>query len=166
MSETIRLLETDRLDEHLSLLADSERCSIITHLRDASTDTASLADLATALATHTPCDRDHARMRLHHGHLPKLAQTPLLSYDPATTTVEYHDDPELETLLDILQAHETRHQTPNPNHPHQPVRTPTYQPIHHEALGTNGSSTEMGLEREPGATETIISMNHKWWLHA
>lgn len=111
MSETIRLPETDRLDEHLSLLADSERRTIITHLQDASTDTASLGDLATALAAHTPCDRNHARIRLHHSHLPRLAQTPLLSYDPATTTVEYHGHPELETLLDIIQTHET----PPPN---------------------------------------------------
>lgn len=111
MSETIRLPEPDRLDEHLSLLADSERRTLITHLRDTSTDTASLADLATALANHTPCDRAHARIRLHHGHLPRLAQTPLLSYDPATTTVEYHGDPELETLLAILHTYET----PPPN---------------------------------------------------
>ena len=111
MSVTIRLPEPDRLDELLSLLADSERRTIITHLRDTSTDTASLADLATALTPDSPNDREHARIRLHHDHLPQLAETPLLSYDPATTTVQYHGDHELETLLDIIQAHET----PPPN---------------------------------------------------
>ena len=106
MSETIRLPETDCLDALLSVLADSERRTILTHLGDASTDTAPLDDLATALAPDSPRDREHARIRLHHGHLPRLAGTPLLSYDTATATVEYHGDPELETLLAIIQAHE------------------------------------------------------------
>ena len=107
MSETIRLPETDRLDKLLSLLANKERRAITTHLRDASTDTASLDELTTALATNTSLDQEYVRIRLHHGHLPKLAGTPLLSYDLTTTTVQYHGYPELETLLDIIQTHET-----------------------------------------------------------
>lgn len=87
----------------LLLQANTERRAIITHLREESTSTVSLETLATRLAPDSPGERDHARIRLHHIHLPKLAETPLLSYDTDTRTVEYHGHPEFEALLDTIQ---------------------------------------------------------------
>lgn len=102
MSETPTQHRTERLDELLSLLADGERRTILAHLRNRGTGTTSLDSLATVLASDSSVEQDHARVRLHHTHLPKLAQTPLLDYDPVTTTVEYHRDPEFELLLNSL----------------------------------------------------------------
>lgn len=102
----------DRLDVHLSILADGERRAIITHLRDAPTNTASLDTLATVLASDQPIERDYARIRLHHTHLPKLAQTPLLSYYPETATVDYHGSPEIESLLSTIRSSEPVHDPP------------------------------------------------------
>lgn len=98
-----------RLDVYLSIRADRERRAIVTHLRDATTGTASLDTLAATLAPRSPTERDDARIRLHHTHLPKLAQTPLLSYDPETATVDYHGNPEIEALLSTIQSSELVH---------------------------------------------------------
>lgn len=111
MSEPTTLPQPDRLDELLSVLADRERRAILTYLRDAPTNSASLENLTAALVPDSPRDRDHARIRLHHCHLPTLAETPLLSYDPATAIVQYHGDPDLESLLDALPI-------PEPTQPH------------------------------------------------
>lgn len=110
MSDTITPAETDLLDEQLSVLADRERRAIITHFRDAASHTATLDSLATVLAADSPTERDYARIRLHHIHLPKLADTPLLSYDHDTATVAYHGHPELELLLNTVDAFEATEQ--------------------------------------------------------
>lgn len=102
MSETPTQLRPERLDELLSLLADSERRTILAHLRNRGTGTTSLDNLAAVLAAESPIEQDYARVRLHHTHLPKLAQTPLVDYDPVTSTVQYHRDPEFEFLLNSL----------------------------------------------------------------
>lgn len=98
MSEPKTPPQSDRLNDLLSLLADSERRAIITHLQYAASDTTSLETLVTVLAGDSPIARDSARIRLYHTHLPKLAQTPLLSYDQANGSVQYLDHPELESL--------------------------------------------------------------------
>ena len=92
----------DRFDDHFSVLADSERRAIVRHLQTKGTGTATLDELAAFLEPDSDLERDHVRIRLHHTHLPKLAKTPLLSYHPEVTTVEYHGDAEFEALLDIL----------------------------------------------------------------
>lgn len=104
--------EFERLDTQLSLLADSERRAIITHLQNSGSDTTTLDALVNVLAPHSSVERDHARIRLHHSHLPKLAETPLISYDPDLNVVEYHRHPELEALLDAIP--ETRLQNTEP----------------------------------------------------
>lgn len=99
--------QPDQFDKLLSVLAVKERRAIIAHLRDAPTDSASLDGLAAALAPDSPGDREHVRIRLHHNHLPQLAETPLLSYDTATTIVRYHGHPDLRTILNSLPTPET-----------------------------------------------------------
>lgn len=92
----------DRFDDQLSALADSERRSIVRHLQTKGSRTATLDELAAVLEPDSDLERDHARIRLHHTHLPKLDETPLLTYRPEFATVEYHGDAEFEALLDIL----------------------------------------------------------------
>ena len=101
--------QSERATE-LLLQANTERRAIITHLHEAPTTTVSLETLGTRLAPDSPGERDHVRIRLHHIHLPKLAGTPLLSYDPDTKTVEYHGHPGLEALLDTIHRDEPTHQ--------------------------------------------------------
>lgn len=115
MSDAKTPSQTDRLDELLSVLADSDRRAVIAHLRDAPTETATPDELATMLATHSTLDRDYARMQLHHAHLPKLAEIPGIEYDPDTKIVYYHGHPELESLLDTLKSHETTATVTEPN---------------------------------------------------
>lgn len=107
MSDANTQSQTDRLDELLSVLADSDRRTVTAHLRETPTDTATLDELATVLATHSTLDRGRIRMQLHHTHLPKLAEIAGIDYDPDTKIVSYHGHPELESLLDTLRTHET-----------------------------------------------------------
>lgn len=104
MTDRTKRIQPDRLDVLHSLLADGERRTLLAHFRDRGTGTTSLDALASVLASDSPIERDHARVRLHHTHLPKLAQTPLLDYDPDTTIVEYHRHPEFEYLIDSIPA--------------------------------------------------------------
>ena len=96
-------LATDRLDEYLALLAESERRVILVKLQEAGTGTVSLDALATAL-TGPSRDRDQARVRLTHTHLPKLAETDIIDYDSRSTTIRYHGHQGLEALLDAVTA--------------------------------------------------------------
>lgn len=104
MSNTHTLPETGRIDTLLSLLADGERRAIIAHLRETTRTDASLEELADALATHADFDREHARTRLHHSHLPMLADTTILEYDTDTSTIQYRGNPELESLMEAVQT--------------------------------------------------------------
>lgn len=107
MSETTNQPQSSRIDTLLAVLADEERRAIIAHLRETPSATASLDGLTTALATNTDHDQERTRMRLHHFHLPKLADASLINYDMDTNTVEYHGHPALEPLLDSLTEPES-----------------------------------------------------------
>ena len=98
-------LTPDRLDEYLYLLAERERRLILARLREAGTGTVSLDALATAL-TGPSRNRDQARVRLQHTHLPKLDETDVIDYDARSTTIRYHGHPGLEALLEAVTAFE------------------------------------------------------------
>lgn len=102
---------SDRVDEQLAVLADSERRAIVNYLREKGSATASLDELAAVLEPDSNRERDYVRVRLHHSHLPKLATTPLITYHPEMASVEYHGHPEFEALLDIVA-------TPDRGQPH------------------------------------------------
>lgn len=104
MSEPTSPRRLERINERLLLLADGECRAIIAHLRDAPPAAVSLETLAAALASDSPAARDRALIRLHHSHLPKLAATDIIKYDPTTTTVEYHGHPGLESLLEAVET--------------------------------------------------------------
>lgn len=50
----------------------------------------------------TPSD-DRIALQLHHLHLPKLAETGVIEYDPNEQLVRYQGDTSLERYLNILQ---------------------------------------------------------------
>lgn len=104
MSDTSTLPETDCIDTMLSVLADGERRAILAHLQETTRTVASLEELAAALATHTDFDRERARTRLHHSHLPLLADTSILEYDTDANTIQYRGHPELESLMEAVQT--------------------------------------------------------------
>lgn len=103
----------DRFDEQLSVFADRERRAIVNYLRTKASATATLDELAAMLEPHSNLERDYVRIRLHHKHLPKLDDTPLLTYHPELATVEYRGHPEFEALLDILPTPEPSALDPN-----------------------------------------------------
>lgn len=96
--------QSDRLDALLRTIADAERRTIITYLQTTTADIVSLDDLTTHLCTEMGQDRQPTRIRLHHNHLPELEQSGILAYHSASDTIEYHGDPELETLIEALQT--------------------------------------------------------------
>ncbi len=99
--------QIDDLDALLPILADPVRRRIITHLREAPTETVSLDELTTQLATDSEHDPEYTRILLHHKHLPKLADEAIVDYDRRTNTVRYDGHPELETLLDTVHTHQS-----------------------------------------------------------
>lgn len=94
--------QTGRLDSVLPVLANTERQTILSHLREPTGDTVSLEELTKVLATDTGLDRDQAQIRLHHAHLPKLADLDIVDYDVDSNTVQYLGSPEVESVLDSI----------------------------------------------------------------
>jgi len=104
MSETTLPLETaaeatdlDDSDVH-RLLADRQRRTVVTVLRDSTAVTRS--ELATAVADRERGDGDatteRVETRLHHVHLPVLDEAGVVNYDPEAELVE--PLPSLQTL--------------------------------------------------------------------
>lgn len=104
MNESSTQPQTGRLESVLPVVADKERRAILTHLREPASHTASLDELTSVLATETGLERERAMVRLHHAHLPKLADVEIVDYDVDTKTVQYLGNPTVETLLDTLQS--------------------------------------------------------------
>lgn len=50
-----------------------------------------------------PGDRDRIALRLHHVHLPKLADTGVIEYDADTGDLHYQPDGDLEHFLEVTQ---------------------------------------------------------------
>lgn len=84
--------ETDALDDRIAVLADARRRQVLAHLADAP-DAVAVEDLVDRLVASdvgtTPLadDPDHVTSRLHHVHLPKLADAGFVAYDEAAGRV-------------------------------------------------------------------------------
>lgn len=96
--------QTERIDEHLRVLADHRRRVIIAYFQRSSTDTATLQELVDVLEASETDDREDLSMRLHHAILPKLADAGVVAYEHGTRHVRYVGDPELEELVDAIHA--------------------------------------------------------------
>lgn len=99
-------------------LSETERRYVLYYLRTRNSVT--VEELATVLAgwlgargdesgVVTPADRAQVRTKLHHVHLPRLADEGFVRYDGVSGEVELAEVPEaLDAVLDLSLAHERR----------------------------------------------------------
>ena len=92
------------VDEQFDALARTDRRAVIQFFRDESTEEVTLDALVTGIVdgSYWDADESHARLRLHHSTLPKMADTGILDYDPGNKTVKYRGQPAVEQLLDAV----------------------------------------------------------------
>lgn len=95
---------TERRNALLNALADRPRRAVVSYLRDATSDGASVATLADAIATPDGSGPDDVATRLHHDTLPRLDEIGVLEFDARSGTVVYRGDEDLEALLDAVEA--------------------------------------------------------------
>ncbi|WP_276281175.1 winged helix-turn-helix domain-containing protein [Halorussus caseinilyticus] len=100
------------LDATLELLAHSDRRAILDYLLDAEDSTATVGELADYLVakkaerTGEQPGHDHVLSTLHHVHIPKLADSGVVDYDPRTKEVRYWGSDRLETWHERIQSRE------------------------------------------------------------
>lgn len=98
----------DRLKRELIALANPERRRVLDHFVATQTEVAELEVLSCKVArvradgASESAPTEGARARLHHVHLPKLADCDLVEYDPRSGTVRYQPDQAVEELVAIL----------------------------------------------------------------
>lgn len=89
----------------LDILASDRRCNILSYLLTRSDTLVSREEIVDALLDCEPGEPGPATRRelleidLHHVHLPKLADTAIIDYDPTSGMVEYRASDDLESLL-------------------------------------------------------------------
>ncbi len=92
------------------MLADGNRRRVLSYLSDAPADDVTFDELCERLSDSagrgagitTQGGRDRLALRLHHEHLPKLADAGLVEYDPRRGRVSYSEHPAVESLLHDL----------------------------------------------------------------
>jgi len=90
------------LDATLELLANHDRRAVISYLRDAPSQTATVDELADHLAERRAArtgerpGQSHVRSTLHHIHVPKLVDACVVAYDALTQEVRYWGSERLE----------------------------------------------------------------------
>ncbi|WP_435158702.1 DUF7344 domain-containing protein [Haladaptatus sp. DFWS20] len=92
------------LDELFKLLADRHRRHILTYLVTHADQPVPLEALVEHLERHTDTDRERLVIRLHHLHLPKLADYGVIEYNSSLQLVSYTEHPRLEALLQAGQS--------------------------------------------------------------
>jgi len=94
-------------DAAFQAVLTERRRRIVRFLHGRESETASLDALAAHLAggDDSPADdggdRGRVLIELHHADVPKLAAADVVDYDPASRTVRYLGDPEVERLLEV-----------------------------------------------------------------
>lgn len=91
-------------DELWSALSNRYCRFVLQYFSDTSEDTASVADLSTAVAREKDADEDQAALRLHHVALPKLNSIGVVNYDAGSKTVRYLGHSHLEDRLRIGES--------------------------------------------------------------
>lgn len=91
------------LDEIFGVLADPMRREVIRYCADHANEPTDLDTIVDYLAEQRrdedPVDRDRIAIRLHHLHLPKLAETGLVEFDPESGRLEYRSNDAIESCL-------------------------------------------------------------------
>lgn len=98
------------VDVLLEVLANEQRREVLRYFQQAEDSVASLGTLAKHLVEGDETGdrpRERVSVRLHHSHLPKLAETTAIEYDPRSRSVRYHDHPGLGTLLEAVDSLES-----------------------------------------------------------
>ncbi|WP_456071272.1 winged helix-turn-helix domain-containing protein [Halosimplex aquaticum] len=89
----------------LAALADGTRREILRYLFEETDGVASYEELARQLQSQDPDeDLEWFVARLHHQHLPKLADADLVEYDSRSSTVRYLGSPLTETILETVET--------------------------------------------------------------
>lgn len=92
------------------LLASARRRYVLSHLSSSPGEDVPLDDVVTAVVEREHPDpgplshRDRVETDLHHVHLPKLADSGVVSHDPEAGTVRYEPSEAVETLLAVSEA--------------------------------------------------------------
>lgn len=94
--------ESPAMEDLLVALGHPLRREVLRYCAERSTrhmDLQSLADHLVVEGRHDERDRERVALLLHHLHLPKLADTGLVEFDPKSGQVRYHPSDELEQLI-------------------------------------------------------------------
>lgn len=92
------------------LLASARRRHVLSHLSSSPGADVPVDDVVTAVVEREDPDpgplthRDRVETDLHHVHLPKLAESGVVSYDPGAGTVRYESLEAVEVLLAVSEA--------------------------------------------------------------
>lgn len=99
------------LDEILSILAHRRRRDLVRYFVENSTPTVSVAECVEYLAEQegqqADDPHDYIRKRLHHVHVPKLADAGVIEYDARSKEIRYWGQDELERWLERIDAVES-----------------------------------------------------------
>lgn len=104
-----RSLDFDRLFELLSNRWRRYALYCFVGQSDSKVTTSTLVDELTAIERRTSaqeCSRREIELSLRHTHLPKLAETPVIDYDPDRSEVVYRGGPRLEAWVEMARESE------------------------------------------------------------
>lgn len=99
---THQTLQPDRKDKLLSLLADDRRRAILTYLREAPSDVATVEMLTDEIDKEDHGGDGSNAIVLVHSDLPRLDEGGLIEFDKQSMTVRYQSIPVVEQLLDCI----------------------------------------------------------------
>lgn len=89
-------LDSERIDELHTLLANRHRRAVLTYFRESSSEVASVRDIAEEISDHG--GEEQARIQLHHYALPRLDAADVVEYDVRSNTVRYRGHPNMDLL--------------------------------------------------------------------
>ncbi|WP_425556801.1 DUF7344 domain-containing protein [Haladaptatus pallidirubidus] len=94
------------LSTAFKLLANVYRRHILHYFYGTEVESATLSELSSHVQTTLAeeCEEYRIRLRLHHQHLPKLADHNVIDYDRRSETVRYWGSSQLETLLSLTAS--------------------------------------------------------------
>lgn len=104
--------ESLTLDEILTILSDSTRRDLLEHVMEGSGQTYNTEDCVRYLLqreeTRSGELRSHneVKARLHHVHIPKLAETGVFEYDPRSEVIRYWGHDRLENWFKHIREKE------------------------------------------------------------
>lgn len=94
------LVRHETVDKALEILADQYCRSKLLCFQETTEDALPVRDLATRIGPGE--GTNETVVRLHHSTFPGLADAGLIEYDSRSSTVRYHEDQDVEKLLDAL----------------------------------------------------------------